>query len=109
MKDAYNLDSITPASMNYLLQKMKTNDTLFKKYIDYNSVLWSPSLPQGEFRAAQLCSIEFPDLDEYNDCMSNASQSTSTSANPNDSDPSNVNKPEIILKLLSLSAFILLI
>ncbi|KAE9548683.1 hypothetical protein FO519_008105 [Halicephalobus sp. NKZ332] len=92
MKDDYNLDSITPASMNSLLQKMKTDDDLFKKYINYNTVQWKPIMPEGKYRSAQLCSIEFPDLDEYNNCM-----------------PSDSNMNEIILSFLSFSVFILLV
>lgn len=103
MKNDYNLDSITPASMNSLLQRMKTNDTLFQKYIEYNSVLWSPKLPDGKFRYAQLCSIEFPDLDDYYSCMSISPTDEPTST------PSDGNTIELVLTFLSFSAFILLL
>jgi sphingomyelin phosphodiesterase acid-like 3 len=69
MKKDYNLDAIDGPSMNNLLETMKKNDTMLLKYIKYNSVLWNPELPKGKFRNAQLCSIEYPDLDEYAACM----------------------------------------
>uniref|UniRef100_A0AC35FR23 Uncharacterized protein n=1 Tax=Panagrolaimus sp. PS1159 TaxID=55785 RepID=A0AC35FR23_9BILA len=50
LKKDYNIKSIDASSMNNLLEEMKKNDTVFMKYIKYNSVLWEPKLPDGEFR-----------------------------------------------------------
>ncbi|CAJ0590385.1 unnamed protein product [Cylicocyclus nassatus] len=69
-KTAYNITSaIDIAAMEKLLERIKTDDNVFKKYIDYNSVLWDPKMPEAKFRAAQLCSMEFADYPRYDNCM----------------------------------------
>uniref|UniRef100_A0A914YSC3 Sphingomyelin phosphodiesterase C-terminal domain-containing protein n=1 Tax=Panagrolaimus superbus TaxID=310955 RepID=A0A914YSC3_9BILA len=50
MKKDYNLEKIDAISMNKLFENMKINDTVFMKYIQYNSVLWDPKRPEGKFR-----------------------------------------------------------
>jgi sphingomyelin phosphodiesterase acid-like 3 len=77
MKDAYKLSTISPTSMSALLDNFKSDDAVFKTYIDYNSVLWEPKMPQDQFRLAQLCSIEFADLDDYAQCMAGTSSADS--------------------------------
>ncbi|VDN26115.1 unnamed protein product [Gongylonema pulchrum] len=62
--------SLNATSMNSILEKLKSNDSeTWQKYVEYNTVKWGVGLPQGIFRAAQLCSIEYPDLVAYNACM----------------------------------------
>ncbi|VDN37399.1 unnamed protein product [Gongylonema pulchrum] len=62
--------SLNATSMNSILEKLKNNDSeTWQKYMEYNTVGWGIGLPQGIFRAAQLCSIEYPDLVAYNACM----------------------------------------
>ncbi|XGW04734.1 hypothetical protein V3C99_015701, partial [Haemonchus contortus] len=69
-KKAYNISgSINVKAMNDLVEQLKTNDEVFRTYINYNSVLWKPDMPQGRFRGAQLCSIEFADYPRYDACM----------------------------------------
>ncbi|WKY13220.1 hypothetical protein Q1695_004209 [Nippostrongylus brasiliensis] len=61
--------SIKVNTMNDLVDRLKTNDSLPMTYIDYNSVLWKPNMPQGRFRCGQLCSIEFSDYSRYRNCL----------------------------------------
>ncbi|KAK0409461.1 hypothetical protein QR680_004551 [Steinernema hermaphroditum] len=73
-REDYGISSeINAASMNALLESMKKNETVFNKYLKYNSVLWKPETAEGIYRRAQLCSIEFPDFPRYNDCLNSAS------------------------------------
>ncbi|KAH7726216.1 Metallophosphoesterase domain containing protein [Aphelenchoides avenae] len=50
MKDAYNLSAINAGAMQQLLERFKEDDTVFGKYVKYNSVLWKPKLPEGKYR-----------------------------------------------------------
>ncbi|VDO60488.1 unnamed protein product, partial [Haemonchus placei] len=80
-KKAYNISgSINVMAMNDLVQQLKTNDEVFRTYINFNSVLWKPDMPQGRFRGAQLCSIEFADYPRYDACMAQYNSAYSYSA-----------------------------
>ncbi|CAD6195385.1 unnamed protein product [Caenorhabditis auriculariae] len=69
-KQAYGIfGDVTPRKMSDVLENMKKNDSLFQTYINYNSVLWKPAMPQGIYRGAQLCSMEWSDYPRYDDCM----------------------------------------
>ncbi|TKR70508.1 hypothetical protein L596_022530 [Steinernema carpocapsae] len=63
--------NVDVASMNKVLEAMKTNEAMFEKYLKYNSVLWKPEKFEGIYRNAQLCSIEFPDFPRYFYCLEN--------------------------------------
>ncbi|EFP11024.1 hypothetical protein CRE_30703 [Caenorhabditis remanei] len=70
-KDAYGITGdITPSTMSDVLEKMKTDDKLFMKYIDYNTAYWNPVMPVQEYRGAQLCSMEYADYPRYYTCLS---------------------------------------
>uniref|UniRef100_A0A914WDY4 Sphingomyelin phosphodiesterase C-terminal domain-containing protein n=1 Tax=Plectus sambesii TaxID=2011161 RepID=A0A914WDY4_9BILA len=69
----YNISLINAQSMAALLQRMKDNDTLFQLYIKYNSVMYDVKLVDGARKIAQLCSIEFIDLDQYYQCLKEGS------------------------------------
>ncbi|WKY13215.1 hypothetical protein Q1695_004206 [Nippostrongylus brasiliensis] len=69
-KTAYGINgSINLSTMNDLVDRLKTNDSLLMTYINYNSVLWQPSMPQGKYKCGQLCSIEFSDYPRYRNCL----------------------------------------
>ena len=36
--------------MSDVLEKMKTDDKLFMKYIDYNAAYWNPVIPVQDYR-----------------------------------------------------------
>nr|pir hypothetical protein ZK856.3 - Caenorhabditis elegans [Caenorhabditis elegans] len=81
-KDAYGITGdINPTTMSALLDKMKNNDTLFKKYIDYNTAFWNPQMPLGVYRGAQLCSMEYSDYPRYYSCLSKYTKSATRSLN----------------------------
>lgn len=62
--------------MATLLGKMKTDDSLFKKYIDYNTAFWKPEMPVGKYRGGQLCSMEYSDYPRYYNCLSEYTKSS---------------------------------
>ncbi|VDK18881.1 unnamed protein product [Anisakis simplex] len=98
MAKTYQIDGITPENMYSVLKKLKTGGDAFKSYIEYNSVRWNVSIPEGEFLKAQLCSIEFPDFTGYDQCMGSSgpsskspgSLSTSTKSGPSSKSPGSV-------------------
>uniref|UniRef100_A0A0N4ZSU7 Metallophos domain-containing protein n=1 Tax=Parastrongyloides trichosuri TaxID=131310 RepID=A0A0N4ZSU7_PARTI len=66
----YNISSpITVKNINNLLNLMKKNDTLFSKYLEYNSVGWNVTEPTPKFRCGQLCAIEYADYPRYYKCL----------------------------------------
>ncbi|CAI2354465.1 unnamed protein product [Caenorhabditis sp. 36 PRJEB53466] len=75
-KDSYGITGdINADSMSVVLDKLKTDDKLFMKYIEFNTVYWSPVLPIGEYRGAQLCSMEYSDYPRYYSCLATYSGS----------------------------------
>ncbi|KAK6017630.1 hypothetical protein OSTOST_16846 [Ostertagia ostertagi] len=77
-KDIYNVKGpIDVKTMDSIVERLKNDTELFQKYIDYNSVLWDPKMPEGRFRDAQLCSIEFADYPRYYACMAHHGKSAS--------------------------------
>nr|CDJ86142.1 Metallophosphoesterase domain containing protein [Haemonchus contortus] len=58
-KKAYNISgSINVKAMNDLVQQLKTNGEVFRTYINFNSVLWKPDMPQGRFRPAAAAKVK---------------------------------------------------
>ena len=50
-REAYNMTTeIDAMAMDSLLQKMKTDDSVFQKYLTYNSMGWNVTIPQHQFR-----------------------------------------------------------
>ncbi|PIO62945.1 hypothetical protein TELCIR_15475 [Teladorsagia circumcincta] len=69
-KEVYGITgTINVEAMDGIVDRLKNDTEFFQKYIEYNSVLWDPKLPEGRFRDAQLCSIEFADYPRYYACM----------------------------------------
>ncbi|KAK6753524.1 hypothetical protein RB195_012862 [Necator americanus] len=62
-------------AMVTLVEQMKTNNTVFQKYINFNSVLWDPKMPVDSYRAGQLCSLEFADYPRYYSCLNQENSS----------------------------------
>ncbi|KAK5977835.1 hypothetical protein GCK32_007451 [Trichostrongylus colubriformis] len=81
-KKAYNINgAINIKAMDSLVEQLKTKDAVFQTYVNYNSVLWKPEMPQGKFKGGQLCSIEFADYPRYYACMAQYNSThTSTQA-----------------------------
>lgn len=79
--NGYNITPpITATAMNDLLQRMKLNQTLFDLYIRYNSVNhgYNATLSADPWRSVQLCAIEFPDYQQYFDCLAKNNVNSAT-------------------------------
>ncbi|PIC27211.1 hypothetical protein B9Z55_019537 [Caenorhabditis nigoni] len=78
-KDAYGIiGDITPNAVSDVLEKMKSNDSLFMTYINYNTAFWNPVMPVDEYKGAQLCSMEYADYPRYQTCLSKYEKSANT-------------------------------
>ncbi|VDM25891.1 unnamed protein product [Toxocara canis] len=71
MSQTYGINAINARTMNDVLNKLKTDNGVLMKYIEYNSVRWNYAMPLGRFRTAQLCALENPDFAGYDVCMKN--------------------------------------
>lgn len=54
MREAYGLPIIDPTSMSQLVLRLKTDDALFAKYVEYNSVRWTSEALAGDRRCPCL-------------------------------------------------------
>lgn len=46
MASAYQLSEINAQEMGNVLERMKTDDGLYEKYLEYNTVKWRPDEPE---------------------------------------------------------------
>ncbi|CAI5450620.1 unnamed protein product [Caenorhabditis angaria] len=74
-KDAYGIQGyINANSLSKVVESIKNNDTVFQKYINFNSAFWKPEMPTGIYRGAQLCSLEYSDYPRYYSCLAQYSK-----------------------------------
>jgi hypothetical protein len=78
----FGVPDMSPASLDDIAQRMKTDDELFGKYYKANGVLYDPSEKwTDEMRTVHYCAIVHVDYDDYRDCVN--PPDTSAAANIN--------------------------
>jgi hypothetical protein len=69
-KNAYSLKDFSAKSIDDLVSRFNTNDTLYQQYLKYNSVLYATNRQDTPMeKSAQICSLSHADYVAYRKCL----------------------------------------
>jgi hypothetical protein len=74
----YNVTTVLNAkTITNILQRFKTDGSLFQRYVYYQSVSWNGVVKcEGNCKKIQLCSIQWADINQYQKCVTSSSSSS---------------------------------